>query len=78
MTGHGIFKYYVNFAHNFEQEFCDVRKWCWGQWGASDDYEFLPVIKGPNIAWCWLNDKYTMRIYLASDKEAQWFTLRWV
>jgi len=77
MNGHGTYKYCVNFNYKTAQNFCDIRKWCWEQWGASDDYEFIPKIKDPNIAWCWVNDKYTMRIYLATDKEGQWFLLKW-
>jgi hypothetical protein len=77
MNGHGKFKYYANFPYKTDQAFCDVRKWCWEQWGASDDLEFIDKIKDPNQSWSWVNDKYTRRIYLATDKEAQWFILKW-
>lgn len=77
MNGFGTFKYCINFNYTTVQQFCDIRKWCWDQWGASDDYEFIGKIKDPNISWSWTNDQYTMRIYLATDKEAQWFLLKW-
>ena len=77
MNGYGMFKYCVNFNYVTVQNFCDIRKWCSEQWGASDDLEFIEKIKNPNMAWCWVNDQYTMRIYIATDKEAQWFLLKW-
>jgi hypothetical protein len=77
MNGYGKFKYCINFNYVTVQDFCDVRRWCSEQWGASDDFEFLEKIKEPNTVWCWVNDQYTMRIYIATDKEAQWFILKW-
>ena len=77
MNGYGMFKYCVNFNYVTVQDFCDIRKWCSEQWGPSDDLEFIEKIKNPNMAWCWVNDQYTMRIYIATDKEAQWFLLKW-
>ena len=77
MNGYGMFKYCVNFNYVTLQNFCDIRKWCSEQWGPSDDLEFIEKIKNPNMAWCWVNDQYTMRIYIATDKEAQWFILKW-
>jgi len=75
MNGHGVFKHYVNLTS--AQKFSDIRKWCWEQFGPSDDLEFFYKLTDPNIKWSWVNDKYTMRIYLASDAEAQWFLLKW-
>jgi hypothetical protein len=75
MNGYGKFKYCINFGQI--QSFCDIRRWCSEQFGLSDDFEFFEKIKEPNTAWCWVNDQYTMRIYLATDKEAQWFLLKW-
>ena len=63
MNGHGTFKYYVNFNYTTTQEFCDIRKWCWEQWGPSDDLEFIEKIKDPNISWSWLIDKYQNTMY---------------
>ena len=77
MNGYGKFKYCINFNYTTVQNFCDIRRWCSEQWGASDDLEFFEKIKEPNTAWCWVNDQYTMRIYIATDKEAQWFLLKW-
>ena len=77
MNGHGIYKHYVNFNYKSAQQFSDIRRWCWEQFGPSDEFEFFHKIKDPNIKWSWLNDKYTMRIYLATDAEAQWFLLKW-
>jgi len=77
MNGHNLFKYYVSFGYNSHQNFCDIREWCWEQWGPSCEFEYWSKINSTNGAWCWVSDKYTKRIYLATDKEGQWFLLKW-
>ena len=77
MTGHDIFKYCIDFDFRTAQQFSNIRRWCWEQFGPSDDFEFFQKLSDPNIKWCWINDNYKMRIYLASDGEVQWFLLKW-
>jgi len=77
MNGHSKYKYCADFFYKEHQLFCDIRKWCNQQWGASDDYEFTYKIINPNDIWCWINDRNKMRIYFATDKEYQWFLLKW-
>jgi hypothetical protein len=82
MNGHGHFKWSVTFNGTTADitNFCDQREWCWEQWGPSREYEFW--IRTPedkrNPAYCWIVDKWTIRLYLGSDKEAQWFGLKWI
>lgn len=68
-----------------KQEWFALREWCWETWGPSKEIEdwirgtsFAPdKLVSQNTHWCWQNDKYATRIYLTSDKELNWFTLRW-
>jgi hypothetical protein len=77
--GYGQFKYTVSFWLSKEYpKFCEIRNWCWTQWGPSsevDIWERNPALQSPN--WCWVKDDYKVRIYLTSDKEYQWFLLKW-
>lgn len=68
-----------------KQEWFELREWCWTTWGPSKEIEdwLKATMIDPtthvsqNTHWCWQNDKYATRIYLTSDKELNWFTLRW-
>ena len=77
--GHGQFKYTVSFWLSKEYpKFCEIRNWCWQQWGSSAEVDIWiknPALQSPN--WCWVKDDYRVRIYLTSDKEYQWFLLKW-
>lgn len=73
--GYGHYKFMASFRNKFEQEkFFQVRNWCWEQWGPSSELEFSEI---RNSAWAWLVDEWEMKIYIATDKEYQWFLLRW-
>lgn len=74
--------------HNKRQEWFALREWCWETWGGSKEIEdWLRVnnsntvnksaLVSQNSHWAWQNDKYACRIYLATDKELNWFKLRW-
>lgn len=84
--GHRKFKYFVDF-HRFdkEQNFFTIREWCWTTFGPSKEIEEILrdhskqefTNNSHNKEWCWHYDAYSMRIYFASDKTANWFTLKW-
>jgi hypothetical protein len=74
MNGYGDFKYTAKFPFKEKDKFCEVREWCWNQWGASRELNFWDATKNP--AWCWTSE-YTIQIYFASDAEYQWFLLKW-
>lgn len=76
-SGHEDFKRFVEFSNDEQEKFINCRNWCWDQWGPSCELEFWETIKNKNPAWCWLVDNWRIRIYLATEKEAQWFYLRW-
>jgi hypothetical protein len=74
-SGASYFTYAAEFNLKTQKSFCDIREWCWEQWGPSCELEFWRA--GNRPAWCWINDQNKMRIYFSTDKEYQWFLLRW-
>ena len=86
MNGYGDFMYGVDFTYNWQgTRFDHAREWCWESFGPScelDIWEELPTLNEPrNEKWAWdrgqYNKSYRCMIYLATDKEANWFKLRW-
>jgi hypothetical protein len=76
MNGYGDFKHKVEYRKRIDRaKFIQIRAWCWEQWGPSSEYEFWDSDVNP--AWCWIVDEWGMKILLASDKEAQWYILKW-
>ena len=77
MKGYGDFKYVAKFRRRSEyQKFKEVRKWCWEQWGISSELELWD--EDDNPAWCWGIEDYELRVYIAGDKEAAWYGLKWI
>lgn len=73
--GFGSYKYMAIFRNPTDQEkFCKIRNWCWEQWGPSSELDFR---KGKNELWAWLTNEFEVKIYIATDKEYQWFLLKW-
>lgn len=75
--GYTDFKYCVEFRTGEMDKFCDIRNWCWTQFGPSCEIDIWRKVHNRNSAWCWVNDEWKVRIYFASDKEYQWFILKW-
>ncbi len=76
MNGYGNFKYATKFRRRADQDkFIEIRNWCWEQWGPSCELEFWNEQRNP--AWAWAMTEFETKIYVASEKEASWFTLRW-
>ena len=75
MNGYGDFKYTVRFTFSEREKFCEIREWCWEQWGASREFNLWDATKNP--AWCWNMDQYRIQIYFAGEGEYQWFLLKW-
>jgi len=59
-----------------------IREWCWTTYGPSCELELwlsLPdKAVGKNIHWCWHTNFNNFKIYLNSEKEANWFKLKWL
>jgi hypothetical protein len=75
--GYDNFKYYTGFRYNEMPKFDEIRQWCWEQFGPSCEITIHHKIPTANHTWCWILDDYRARIYFATDKEYQWFLLKW-
>jgi hypothetical protein len=72
--GYGNFKYAVEFRYKQEDIFCERREWMWDQFGPSCEQEYW---KEGKSCWCWINDDYRRRILFESEKEYNWYMLKW-
>ncbi len=85
--GYKNWKYYIDLDARYKKDdknFFAVREWCWSTFGPSKEIDsWLADIKHPsnnisqNEKWCWHYDSWTSRIYLRTDKEADWFSLKY-
>lgn len=76
-AGGYAFKYCVNFTYKDSQRYADQRAWCWETWGASTELEFYGRTNPKNPHWAWICDNHRVRLYLATDREASHYLLRW-
>lgn len=80
-----ITKYDLLGAYNKKKSYklalIETRKWCWDTWGASCELSFFMQLQNNkdfyNDRWCWHTEFDSYKIYLKSDKEANWFKLKW-
>lgn len=77
VAGGSDFLRYVDFDNQEKIKFVECRNWCWDQWGPSCELDLWYHQTDKNPAWCWMVDDQRIRLYLATEKEAQWFYLRW-
>lgn len=80
-AGHSKFKFMASFKFSEATKFVEIRTWAWNQWGASCELDFLFSTDPPmNTKWAWMFDKANgrIRIYMATEKEYNWFILRWI
>jgi hypothetical protein len=75
-SGYSNFKYCVEFTRKDFKKFIERRNWCWEQWGPSCELEFYRQ-PDSNEHWCWITDQHRVRIYLVSESEATWYSLKW-
>jgi hypothetical protein len=76
--GYDNFIYCAEFVKPEVDQFCEVRAWCWQTWGASKEYALWGTGTAHNNEhWSWTQDEYRLRIYIKTDKDHQWFVLRW-
>jgi hypothetical protein len=64
------------------KQFQEVRDWCIQTWGMScerEQYLQLQVNEfDVNTHWCWHTEFHDTKIYLRTDKEANWFKIKWL
>jgi hypothetical protein len=76
-NGYGHFKYCVTFRTTEISKFCEIRNWCWQTWGPSTELEFWEKLDTPNKSWTWITNQWNIRIYFGTDKEYNWYMLKW-
>jgi hypothetical protein len=64
------------------EEYDELRRWCVDTWGMSCDRTHYLELKSHdsqilNSHWAWHTEYNELKIYLVSDKEVNWFKLRW-
>lgn len=75
--GFGDFTYLAEFTTRESKKFFEIRNWCWDQWGPGIELELRHRVPSSSSSWSWTIDDYVLRIYIATDKEYQWFLLKW-
>lgn len=75
-NGHKSFKYHVRFNIHELEKYVEVRNWLWETYGPSAELEVVRDTN-MNVKWSWVYDQYNIKCFLASDKEYQWFVLKW-
>lgn len=70
------FKYASTFRHAEAGNFIEIRNWCWATWGPSAEYDIIHKMP-EEPCWCWISDDYRMRLMFATEKEYNWFCLKW-
>jgi hypothetical protein len=74
-TGGRQFMYCLDFfGQDKGKHFCEVRNWFWATFGPSSELIFYV---DSDQVWAWITDSYRTRIYIRSDKELEWYKLRW-
>ena len=74
-TGGAQFNYCLDFyGKDKGKHFCDVRNWFWQTYGPSSELIFY---RDSQQVWAWITDGYRTRIYIKSNKELEWYRLRW-
>jgi hypothetical protein len=76
-TGYGTYKFLIEFSQRGDfEKFFEARNWCWETWGPGVEVEYQHKLNH-EIPWAWQNNEWNLRIYLATDKEANWWKLKW-
>jgi hypothetical protein len=61
-------------------QFFEWRKWCWETWGPGLERE-IAIEYGsnyyPTCRWAWHTEDGAKRLYFQSQKELNWFLLKW-
>ena len=80
MNGHRHFKYGVDFSYDKSDKYAKVWYWMNEQYGPSIDLDiwikYAEFRKNPK--WSWDRSQSRTVIYLLSDEESNWFSLKWI
>lgn len=74
-AGGAEFNYCLDFfGPDKGKHFCEVRNWFWETFGPSSELIFYV---DSDQVWAWITDGHRTRIYIKSNKELEWYKLRW-
>ena len=74
-AGGAEFEYCLDFfGPDKGKHFCQVRNWFWETFGSSSELIFYV---DSDQVWAWITDGHRTRIYIKSNKELEWYKLRW-
>ncbi len=74
-AGGAEFDYCLDFfGHDKGKYFCEMRNWFWETFGPSSELIFYA---DSDQVWAWITDGHRTRIYIKSNKELEWYKLRW-
>lgn len=84
MNGYGDFNYGIDLWSDNSTKFNEIRTWCWETFGPSCELDIWNDLDRPtdtrNEKWAWdrgqYNKSFRCVVYLQSDKELNWFKLR--
>jgi len=75
-TGSDVFKYCVEFTWLESRKYTEVRQWCWETFGPSAEILYARQFY-KDAKYAWMSDK-SLRVYLKTEQELEWFNLRWL
>jgi hypothetical protein len=77
-NGFTRFRYMAKCDHTEQELFCQIRQWCWEQWGPSCEQSLISFLEEKPTKWSWDSEHGNLRVLMATEKEYQWFLLKWV
>ena len=84
-TGYSQFTHYINPVWTSSLadkiEFFEWRKWCWETFGPGmerDNASLFGSRQFEACRWAWHTEKSARRLYFASEKELNWFNMKWI
>lgn len=76
-SGYDRFKFALEYNSRDLEQYIAHREWFWTTFGSSCELDLHYKITNPNQDWCWELNQWKTRIYVKSDKEMNWFFLKW-
>jgi hypothetical protein len=83
-TGSSVFTHYITpiFQSTLADklQFLAWRKWCWETFGMGMESTWAMELGSDNYEitrWAWMTEHKLKRIYFRSEKELNWFMLKW-
>ena len=80
-SGNHYFKYYVVSTKIWAERYQELqywREWCWTTFGPAAELNTVLMMRNDrDWMWAWDTGHNNCRLYLKSDAELSWFSLKW-